>query len=57
MSKYKDDIIRLRKQEKTYDEIEEKLDCSRATISLHCQKKGLGGKQENISDKKAKKID
>lgn len=57
MSKYKEDIIQLRKKGKTYDEIEDKLECSRSTISYHCQKKELGERRENISEDKAKEID
>lgn len=41
MSKYKQDIIKLRKQDKSYREIENDLGCSRATISYHCRKEDL----------------
>ena len=55
MSKYKQDIIRLRKQGKSYNEIKEKLGCSKGTISYHCKRKNLGDKRV-ISDKKKEKI-
>lgn len=38
-----DQIILLRKQGKTYNEIKKILFCSKATISYHCNKHGLGG--------------
>lgn len=59
MSKYKKDIIRLRKQGKTYSEIEDELECSIGTISHHCKNEGLtdiGKKQKEISGEKKKKI-
>jgi DNA-binding CsgD family transcriptional regulator len=59
MSKYKDDIIRLRKQGKSYREIENELDCSKGTIAYHCKQEGLkdiGYKQQKITDEKIKKI-
>lgn len=59
MSKYKDDIIRLRKQGKSYREIENKLDCSKGTISYHCKQAGLedvGLGHDELSDEKKKKI-
>lgn len=56
-SKYRDDIIRLRKQDKTYREIEDTLGCSRSTISYHCNQVGLQGeKNEKISEEKAESI-
>lgn len=59
MSKYKEDIIRLRKQGKSYREIENKLGCSRGNISYHCKQEGLediGKKQKEVSDEKKEKI-
>lgn len=59
MSKYKDDIIRLRKQGKSYREIEDELECSKGTVAYHCKQAGLediGKKVEEISDKKKKAI-
>ena len=59
MSKYKQDIIRLRKQEKTYDEIKEKLGCSKGTISYHCKQAGLediGKRTKEITEEEAEKI-
>ena len=59
MSKYKEDIIRLRKQRKSYREIENDLGCSRGTVAYHCQNEGLediGMKTKEISDEKKKAI-
>lgn len=59
---YKQDIIRLRKQEKSYREIENELECSKGTIAYHCKQEGLEDiglerNHEPISDEKQKKID
>ena len=40
-SEYKEDIIRLRRQKKSYREIEDKLSCSKGTIAYHCKQEGL----------------
>jgi DNA-binding CsgD family transcriptional regulator/5-methylcytosine-specific restriction endonuclease McrA len=58
MSKYKDDIIRLRKQKKSYREIENELDCSKGTIAYHCRQAGLEdvGNKRRISEEKKAKI-
>lgn len=59
MSKYKKDIIRLRRQGKSYNEIEDELDCSKGTIAYHCQRKNLediGMKASPISEEKKEKI-
>lgn len=59
MSKYKKDIIRLRKNGKSYREIENELGCSRGTVAYHCQNEGLediGMKKKEISDEKKKAI-
>lgn len=59
MSKYKADIIRLRKQEKSYREIKNELGCSKGTVAYHCRQEGLeniGKKNDRISDDKKEKI-
>jgi hypothetical protein len=59
MSEYKDEIIRLRKQGKSYREIESELDCSKGTIAYHCKRERLedtGMKNEPIDNEKEKKI-
>jgi DNA-binding CsgD family transcriptional regulator len=59
MSKYKQDIIRLRKQGKSYREIENELGCSKGTIAYHCKQEGLediGKKKKKISDEKKEAI-
>lgn len=43
MSKYKNKILELRKQGKSYIEIENILGCSRGTVSYHC---GIGQKKK-----------
>jgi len=43
MSKYKDDILRLRDQGLSYRAIEKELGCSRATVAYHCQ-----GREGNV---------
>jgi hypothetical protein len=40
----KDEILKLRKEGKTYNEIKEITGASKATISYHCQKNGLDGR-------------
>jgi hypothetical protein len=40
MSKYKEDILKLRSKDKTYDEICEILNCSKGTVSYHCRNSG-----------------
>lgn len=59
MSDYKEDIVKLRKKNKSYSEIEEILGCSKGTISYHCKNEGLediGTKYSEISEEKKKKI-
>lgn len=59
MSKYKADIIRLRKQDKSYNDIKEELGCSKSTIAYHCRLENLtdiGDKTYEIPDKKKEKI-
>lgn len=56
---YKEDIIRLRKQGKSYREIKSKLGCSKGNISYHCKQEGLANPNLDntpISDEKKKKI-
>lgn len=38
----KEDITRLRKEGKTYNEISAELKCAKSTVSHHCKKLGLG---------------
>lgn len=59
MSKYKQDIIRLRKQGKSYRQIEDELGCSKGTVAYNCKQAGLediGKKQQKISKEKKEKI-
>jgi IS30 family transposase len=37
----KEKIIELRKQKLTYNQIAEKLNCAKSTISYHCQNEGM----------------
>lgn len=58
---HKKDIIRLREQGKSYEEIENELGCSRSTISYHCNNEnlediGLENRKEKISPEKREKI-
>lgn len=41
----KEEIITLRIKGKSFNEIERILDCSKSTISYHCNKMGIGGKK------------
>lgn len=43
-------IIKLRKEGKTYREIQKELGCAKSTISYHCQLHKLGGFSNNLSD-------
>lgn len=63
MSKYKGEIINLRKQGKSYDEIKDELGCAKSTISYHCKQEGLEKiglqndyREKKASDKKKEKI-
>lgn len=54
---YKNEILKLREDGLSYNQIEEKLGCSKATISYHCKKWslndiGLSKSQHKISKKK-----
>lgn len=48
--KYKDQILNLRKQGKTYQEICNILGCSKSTVSYYCDPKG----REKVKDRKEK---
>jgi hypothetical protein len=43
MSELKENILKLRKEGFNYDEIKQQLNCSKGTISYHCEKNGMGG--------------
>lgn len=45
MQNYKNEIIRLRSEGKTYDEIKAILGCSKGTIAYHC---GKGQRQKSV---------
>jgi len=47
MSKLEEDIIKLRLLNNTYDYIKKELECSKSTISHHCNKHGLGNNYIN----------
>ncbi len=54
MSKLKDQILTLRSQGKTYDEIQLQLQCSKGTISYHCgsgQKEKTNHRQRKLRQK------
>ena len=44
----KDKILKLRRDGLTYDEIKNKLKCSKSTISYHCKKANLGDDLTNL---------
>ena len=46
----KNKIIKLRRENKTYDEIKNLLGCSKATISYHCKKYDLGDSRLKVDD-------
>lgn len=61
MNKLKDDILKLRNDGLTYDEIIKRLNCSKSTISYHCEKNGYGKdflkyKSFNLSDDEINQI-
>lgn len=48
----KDEILKLRKEGKNYNEICEKLECSKGTVSYHCNNNSIGGNfVSNIREK------
>lgn len=51
---YKEEIIKLRNEGKTYNEIKKIVGCAKSTISFHCKNSGLGGidglKYEKLSE-------
>lgn len=46
----KNEILYLRREGKTYDEIKEILGCSKSTISYHCSKNKLSGSINRIDN-------
>lgn len=46
----KNEIINLRKQGFSYEEIASRVGCSKATISYHCKQVGIGSKNSNVTD-------
>ena len=38
----KDEILKLKREGLTHNEIKEKLGCAKSTISYHCKNNGLG---------------
>lgn len=52
----KDEILKLRSEGLTYDQIIGVLGCSKSTVSYHCNKNGLGKGPTTISDDTIKKI-
>jgi len=54
----KDEVIKLRNEGKSYDEIKEELNISKSTISYHCKRYGLNniGKSKVINSELKKKI-
>jgi transposase len=48
----KDEILKLRKEGLSYDEIINKLGCSKSTISYHCKKNNLGQNKEKLNQEK-----
>ena len=56
----KEKILQLRKNRFTYNEIVEKLGCSKSTVSYHCKKNNLNKpifKNKKIDEKIIKKIE
>ena len=56
---YKEDILKLREDGKTYNEIKNILGCSKATISYHCKRWGLndiGLNKEKLNNEIIKKV-
>jgi DNA-binding CsgD family transcriptional regulator len=52
----KEKVLKLRGENKTYDEIKDLLGCSKATISYHCTRNGLGDNRVKINDELISKI-
>lgn len=58
MTKHRDDILRLRSEGKTYNEIQKELGCSKGTISYHLghgQKQKTEDRRKNLTDSKLRK--
>ena len=49
-------IIQLRNEGKTYDEIRSQLNCSKATISYHCQRHNLGSTLKILSESEKQEL-
>jgi len=48
---YKEQIIKLYKEGKSYNEIVEKLGCAKSTVAYHCKKEGINiGKEAKFSE-------
>lgn len=48
---YKKEILKLRNEGKTYNEIKDILGCTKSTISFHCKNNGIGGlKHSKLSE-------
>jgi hypothetical protein len=52
----KKEILRLRGENKTYDEIKDLLGCSKATISYHCTRNGIGNNKPIIDNELVNQI-
>ena len=49
MSIYFEEIIKLRREGKTYKEICDKLDCAMSTVSYHCKLHKMGGHSDRLT--------
>ena len=59
MTKYRDEILRLRAEGKTYNEIQAELGCSKGTIAYHCgegQEQKYKESSKRARDKRYKKF-
>lgn len=56
MDKYKERILELRREGKTYKEISEELNCAQSTISYHCKLNKLGGHSDRLDDEEKLKL-
>ena len=52
----KDEILKLRRKGYTYNQIIEKVGCSKSTISYHCSNNNLGSKILKLSESLIKEI-
>ncbi len=53
---FKNEVINLRKKGFSYDEITSALGCSKATVSYHCKKVGMGTKFAPATEKEIKEM-